>query len=143
MIPPKITQLAAARSLMSAGCSPGQLEMIDAAFGCSLPEEEKALEPLMGGLMMHGYQCGALWGAALAAGARAHAVLGPGPQAELATLKACQQIATAFQERNGSLDCGDINDLEMKGLHPLRLFTHFFVRGGTIRCVKVCAGTPR
>ncbi len=93
----------------------------------------------MGGILMHGYQCGALWGAALAAGARAQALLGTGPQAELAALLASQRLVEVFRERNGSLDCGDINTMEMKGISPLKLFAHFFLKGGTLRCAGLCA----
>jgi C_GCAxxG_C_C family probable redox protein len=136
-----ISTFAATRRLLSEGCAPGQLSMLAEALDLELPEEAKALDPLMGGIMLHGYQCGALWGAALAAGAKAHSVLGPGPQAELATLMACQRMTEAYQERNGSLDCGDINDLDLKELQPLKIFVHFFVKGGTIKCVNVCAQT--
>jgi hypothetical protein len=36
--------------------------------------------------MQHGYQCGMIWGATLAAGAQAYRLLGPGPQAETAAI---------------------------------------------------------
>lgn len=44
--------------------------------------------PFAGGIMQRGYQCGMIWGAALAAGAEAHRLHGPGPQAETAAIMA-------------------------------------------------------
>ncbi len=37
--------------------------------------------PLAGGIVGNGYQCGMIWGAALAAGAQAYRLLGTGPVA--------------------------------------------------------------
>ena len=47
-----------------------------------MPLEEHAAAPLAGGIMQHGYQCGMIWGAALAAGAQAYRLYGAGAQAE-------------------------------------------------------------
>jgi hypothetical protein len=39
------------------------------AFGELREPEERALDPLSGGIIQQGYQCGMLWGASLGAGA--------------------------------------------------------------------------
>jgi hypothetical protein len=140
MEPKPITTWSATRAFFTGGCSGGAIRELNRAFGQAMDAEERAVSPLMGGLKMQGYQCGALWGAALAAGAQAHRVMGPGPQAEAAALYLCQQLASGFLERSGSIDCDDLNDLEMKRMNPMGIFAHFFLKGGTVRCLKLCTG---
>jgi len=53
--------------------------VVDASFGYLLPLEEKAAAPLAGGIANMGDQCGMLCGAALATGAQAYRLFGPGP----------------------------------------------------------------
>ena len=42
--------------------------VVDDSYGYPLKDEEKAAMPLAGGIANMGFQCGMLWGAALAAG---------------------------------------------------------------------------
>jgi hypothetical protein len=74
--------------------------------------EERAADPLAGGLM-HGYQCGAVWGAALAAGAQAHRLHGNTPEAEARAIRAAQGIVESFRARNKSLDCREITGIDL------------------------------
>ncbi len=67
------------------------MSVVDDSFGYPLKLEEKASMPFAGGIATQGYQCGMLWGAALAAGAQAFRLLGPGPKAETAALFATQK----------------------------------------------------
>ena len=62
------------------------MSVVDRSFDHPLKLEERASMPLAGGIMLHGYQCGMIWGAALAAGAQAYRLYGPGPQAETAAI---------------------------------------------------------
>jgi len=59
--------------------------------------EEKGSATLAGGIMQHGYQCGMIWGAVLAAGARAYELFGPGPEAETRAVMAAQKLVNEFQ----------------------------------------------
>ena len=52
--------------------------VVDASFGHPMKVEEKAVMPLAGGVANMGYQCGMLWGAALAAGAQSYRQLWTG-----------------------------------------------------------------
>ncbi len=58
------------------------MSVVDDSFEHPMSLEEHAVMPLAGGLMGYGYQCGMLWGAALAAGAHAYHLFGTGPRAE-------------------------------------------------------------
>ena len=48
------------------------MSVVDGSFGHPMKLEEEAAAPLAGGIMNHGFQCGMLWGASLAAGAEAY-----------------------------------------------------------------------
>ena len=69
---------------------------------------------LAGGIMGQRYQCGMLWGAALAAGAEAYQRFGPGPQAATGAVRASQRLVAAFRARSKEINCAEIIDLEWK-----------------------------
>ena len=58
------------------------MSVVDGSFGFPMRLEEGGVTPHAGGIMQYGYQCGMLWGAALAAGAQSYRLFGPGPKAE-------------------------------------------------------------
>jgi len=98
--------------------------------------EEHAAMPLAGGIMQHGYQCGMIWGAALAAGAQAYRLLGPGPQAETKAIIAAQRLVESFRARNNNINCLELTDTEwQKSMQVLR----YFIKGGLIRCFRMAA----
>jgi hypothetical protein len=69
------------------------MSVVDDSFGHPLKVEEKATMILAGGIAGQGYQCGMLWGAALAAGAQAFQVFGSDPQAEAAAINAPKRLS--------------------------------------------------
>ena len=98
---------------------------------------------LAGGLLQNGYQCGMLWGAALAAGARAYQLFGPGPQAEAAAIVAAQRLVETFLARNKHMNCGDITNIDWKGSTQRRMLmqvARYFTRGGPLLCFSMTAG---
>jgi len=118
------------------------MTVVDGAFNQSWPAEQHASLPLAGGIEQMGFQCGQLWGAALAAGAQAYRLFGPGPQAEAAAVVAAQRLAKTFRASYRSINCSDVIDLDWKhatARHVLR----FFLRGGPVRCFSMTAGYSR
>jgi len=91
-----------------------------------------------GGIMQHGYQCGMIWGAALAAGAQAHRLLGPGPQAETVALIAAQRLVESFSALNNNINCLEITDID-KSSSSMQMIIYFFIKGGTIGCMRMAA----
>src|SRR4030043_20459 len=91
------------------------MSVVDGSYDHPLKLEEEATASLAGGIMMYGYQCGMLWGAALAAGAQAYRLFGPGPQAETEALIAAQRLVEAFRARNKHINCSDIIEMNWKG----------------------------
>ena len=92
--------------------------------------------PLAGGIMQHGYQCGYIWGATLAAGAQAYRLLGPGPQAETQAIIAAQKLVESFRARNNNINCLELTSTEwQKSMQVVR----YFIKGGPIGCVRMAA----
>jgi hypothetical protein len=88
--------------------------------------------------MGQGYQCGMLWGAALAAGAQAHRLFGPGPQAESAALMAAQRLVESFRSSNKEINCAEITELNWKAPSKSQVLK-FVVKGGPIGCFRMAA----
>lgn len=97
--------------------------------------------PFAGGIANMGYQCGMLWGAALAAGARAYQIYGPGARAEAEAITATQKLVDTFRRRSkNEINCLEITDLNMqKGSGALK----FILKGGPIGCFRMSAGYAR
>ncbi len=131
----KITPFRTACAFWSCGtCSESMMYVLNRAMGQPLPAEERGAMPLAGGILQQGYQCGMLWGATLAAGARAHALYGDGPRAEAAAVHAGQRLVEAFRERNQTLDCLEITDTDWTKKSQMLLN---FLRGGPIACTAM------
>ena len=88
--------------------------------------------------MQHGYQCGMIWGAALAAGAQAYRVYGPGPEAESKTILASQRIVESFRKNNDHINCLEITEID-KSSTAMDMIVYFLIKGGTIGCFKRAA----
>jgi len=114
------------------------MSVVDDSFKQPMKLEEHAVMPLAGGIMQQGYQCGMLWGAALAAGAQAYRLWGPGPQAETAAVIASQRALEAFRAHTGEINCAEIVELNWKAPTKGRLLK-FFLKGGPIGCFRMAA----
>jgi len=98
--------------------------------------EEQAVMPLAGGIMQHGYQCGMMWGAALAAGAQAYRLRGPGRHAETGALIAAQGLVETFRAHNKQVNCIDLTGID-ESSSALRMTTYFLLQGGTVSCMRM------
>ena len=112
------------------------MSVVDRSFDHPMKLEEHATMPLAGGIMQHGYQCGMLWGATLAAGAQAYRLLGPGPQAETAAIIAAQRTVESFRARTNSINCLEITETNWQ---KKTSSTKFMLKGGPIRCFRMAA----
>jgi len=101
-------------------------------------DEESATMPLAGGIMQHGYQCGMIWGAALAAGAQAFRQYGPGPIAEGKSIYASQRLVESFHAQNKNINCMEITDID-KSSTGMELIMYFLIKGGSIGCLRRAA----
>ncbi len=88
--------------------------------------------------MQHGYQCGMIWGAALAAGAQAYRLFSPGPQAETEAIIAAQRLVDAFRACSGEINCLEITDID-KSSSIMKMIFVFLIKGKTIGCMRMSA----
>ena len=93
-------------------CSRTFFYILDREFGHSMEEEERAIDPLAGGILQQGYQCGMLWGASMAIGAEARRRKDHPPEAIALAITATQQIIDSFVKRAGSIECEDITNCD-------------------------------
>jgi hypothetical protein len=92
--------------------------------------------------MQHGYQCGMLWGATLAAGAQAYRLFGSGPQAEAKAILAARSLVESFHVRNRTINCYEITGID-KSSSRKQMVVHFLLKGGTISCMRMAAWYAR
>ena len=127
------------RTFLKVGtCSEALCNVLNRAFDQPAEPEERASLPLAGGVMQHGFQCGMLWGATLAAGAEAYRRFGAGARAQASAVMAAARLVAAFRARHGSANCHDITGLDASST-SLQTFMHFVVRGGAVRCFRMAA----
>jgi hypothetical protein len=103
-----------------------------------MENEEHAVQPLAGGILQHGYQCGMIWGSTLAAGAEAYRLFGAGPEAETRAIVAARRLFDAFQALNHHTDCFDLTTLDNHS-STLKMITVFLIKGQTIGCLRMAA----
>ncbi len=111
------------------------MRVLNDAFNHSLKTEETAALLLAGGIVQHGYQCGMIWGATLAAGAQAYELFGPGLQAETQAMMASQRLVASFRALNNEINCMEITGLDNSS-SAMQMATYFLIKGGTVRCFR-------
>jgi len=111
------------------------LRVLNSAFNRSLKTEEKAAMPLAGGLVQHGFQCGMIWGASLAAGAQAYRLLGVGPRAEATAIIVAQRLVESFRILNRDINCFEITGLD-KSSSTIQMINYFIIKGGILNCFR-------
>ena len=114
------------------------LRVLNQAFEISSKPEIKATVPMAGGIMQHGYQCGMIWGAALAAGAQAHRLYGSGSVAESKSILAAQRLVESFRTNNDYINCLEITEIDRTST-AMDMIVYFLIKGGTIGCFKRAA----
>ena len=119
-------------------CSETLINVLDRACGNPLPDEERATGPLAGGIVSHGYQCGQLWGAALAGGAEAHRRHGAGAIGQAKAIVAARRLIEAFRVQNGHCDCFELTGLSEKTT-GWQMLAKLLFKGGPTKCLGMSA----
>ncbi len=129
-----ITTMGTAKAFTQDACSGTLMGVLDRAFGHPMRAEENASNPLAGGIVQQGYQCGQLWGASLAAGAQAYRTFGPGPRAEAAAVNTSRRLVETFGSMNGETNCLELTDTAMQDITGV---LKYFAKAGPIRCGRM------
>ncbi len=113
-------------------CSRTFFYILNREFGHPTDEEEQAVDPLAGGILQQGYQCGMLWGASMAVGVEAYRRRGNAEQGIPLAMNATRSILDSFVETAGNADCSDITHTDwtkkfsiLKYLLSGKMFTCF------------------
>jgi len=93
-------------------CSNTFFYLLNQEFGHTIEVEEKASDPLAGGILLQGYQCGMLWGSALAVGAESYRRCNDQGEAIGMAVTAAQDIVKSFTTRTNTVECSDITSTD-------------------------------
>ncbi len=115
-------------------CSRAFFYILNREFGHPLEDEERAADPLAGGILQQGYQCGMLWGASLAVGAESFRRCGDRGQAIAISIMATQRIMESFLNRAKSIECQDITNCDFSSKFSI---AKFFFSGKFYSCFKL------
>lgn len=89
-------------------CSQTFYYLLNREFGNLSNADERAVDPLAGGIVQRGYQCGMLWGTALAIGAEAYRRFPERDKAIAVAVKATWLAMQSFVTRTASPNCREI-----------------------------------
>lgn len=94
-------------------CSQTFAHLLNREFGQPMEMEEVAIDPLAGGLLNHGHQCGMLWGAILATGAEASRRYDSIDEAIAVTISASQHVVHSFLNKTNTVNCREITGYKL------------------------------
>jgi len=100
-------------------CSRTFAYLLNREFGNNKDAEERATDPMAGGLMQKGHQCGMLWGASLAVGEEAYS---RGQNSDVSirlAITATQKLLESFSKRTDTINCRDITHTNMDSFFGL------------------------
>lgn len=103
-------------------CSQTFGHLLNREFGHLKDAEERALDPLAGGLMNQGHQCGMLWGATMAVGAESYRRYSDPGQALAVAVTATQHIMDSFVNRTNTVNCREIIGIDLSSVFGLVKF---------------------
>lgn len=97
-------------------CSQTFAHILNREFGHAEEEAEHAIDPLAGGIVNRGHQCGMLWGATLAVGKEAYH-RNPNLEEAIATaVTATQHIVESFVNRTQTVNCREITGYNLNSV---------------------------
>jgi len=94
-------------------CSRTYCHLINEYFNHEYDAIEKACDPLAGGIMNQGHQCGMLWGASLALGKKVAEEYAYPDEAIPKVVYLTERILESFEETAGTPICRDIIDIDI------------------------------
>ncbi|MGI9531605.1 C-GCAxxG-C-C family (seleno)protein, partial [Lutimonas sp.] len=92
------------------------------------------LDPLSGGIMQEGYQCGMLWGVSLAVGAEAYKTCAHTSQAIIVAIEASKLLMESFIAKEHTSQCIEITDCNFKNNLS---FAKYMISGRFLHCFQL------
>lgn len=115
-------------------CSQTFFYLFDRQFEHLKQTEERASDSLAGGILQKGYQCGMLWGSALAIGAEAYRRFDDLNQAMRVAVKATQGVMASFSKKENTINCREITQCDFSSKWS---FAKYFLSGRFLHCFKL------
>ncbi len=115
-------------------CSRTFLYLLNREFGSSMEVEERAADPLVGGIMKQGYQCGMLWGASLAVGAEAYKECAHTSQAIAVSIEATRLLMQSFEAQEDTTQCREITQCDFNSNLS---FAKYMLSGRFLHCFQM------
>jgi len=115
-------------------CSRTFFHILDREFGNLMTDEERAADPLAGGIMQKGYQCGMLWGASLAAGAEAYRTCKHSSQAIIVAVEATKLLMSSFERQEQTTQCSEITKCDFSNNLS---FAKYLLSGRFLHCYQL------
>lgn len=135
IIKTKKVKLRAKKVFLTKGtCSHTFFYILNREFGHPKKEEERAIDPLAGGILQHGYQCGMLWGASMAVGAEAFRKYKNLGKATAVAIRATQHLMESFENRTKCIECEDFTKTDFKNKWS---FAKYMFTGKFFSCFKL------
>lgn len=103
-------------------CSQTFAHLLNREFDHPNLEEERALDPLAGGISNEGHQCGMLWGATLAVGKEAYRRHPDQEKAIATAVTATQHIVNSFINRTSTVNCREITGYDLNSVFGMVSF---------------------
>jgi len=104
-------------------CSQTFAHLLNHDFNHPNEIEERALDPLAGGIMNMGYQCGMIWGATLAVGSESFNRYKKTNEAKAVSILATQKLIESFSKRTKTVNCKEITGYDFSNVFGLMKFT--------------------
>jgi hypothetical protein len=128
-------KLKAKRAFLKKGtCSRTFFYILNRDFGFSMEAEEAAADPLAGGILQQGYQCGMLWGASMAIGAESYRRYKNPNEAISMAVQVTQGILQSFFKEAKSIECAEITSCDMTKTSGL---LKLFFSGKFVNCFRL------
>jgi hypothetical protein len=115
-------------------CSRTFFYILNREFGHTKETEERAADPLAGGILQKGHQCGMLWGSALAVGAEAYRRFNDVDRAIGVAIVATQHVMDSFLDMENTINCRDITHCDFSNKWS---FAKYFFSGRFLYCFKM------
>lgn len=112
-------------------CSRTFFYLLNREFGYNNEVSERAADPLAGGILEEGYQCGMLWGASLAVGAEAHRTCAHLSQAIAVSVEATRNLMESFEKQEQTVQCREITRCDF---HNRFSFAKYMLSGRFLHC---------
>ena len=115
-------------------CSRTLFYLLNRELGEPMEVEERAADPLAGGIMKMGYQCGMLWGASLAVGAEAYKECRHMSQAIGVSIEATRLLMDSFETHESTTQCREITRCDFNSNLS---FAKYMLSGRFLHCFQL------